>query len=47
VVVGQFCCKKSDENSRELEIEIRYIVKASEGEAPEEQDVVVQIFKVR
>ncbi|KAK7025560.1 hypothetical protein VNI00_015913 [Paramarasmius palmivorus] len=45
VIAGQFCCKKSEENSRELEIEIRYIVKASEEEASEEQDVVVQIFK--
>ncbi|ESK84801.1 protein arginine n-methyltransferase 3 [Moniliophthora roreri MCA 2997] len=47
VVLGQFVCKKNQTNSRELDVEIRYTVKASEAEEAKDQDVVVQIFKVR
>ena len=45
VVQGVFKCRKSDDNSRELDVEIHYSVKESAEEEPEE--VVVQTFKVR
>ncbi|KDQ49228.1 hypothetical protein JAAARDRAFT_43018, partial [Jaapia argillacea MUCL 33604] len=45
VVAGTFHCKKSDTNSRELDVEIHYTVKSEEGDAP--GDVIIQIYKVR
>ncbi|CAL1713691.1 unnamed protein product [Somion occarium] len=44
IVQGTFICKKSDDNSRELDVEIHYTVKY-EGEEPSE--AIVQVFKVR
>ncbi|KAF9231844.1 hypothetical protein BU15DRAFT_81915 [Melanogaster broomeanus] len=44
VVSGTFYCKKSDENSRELDVEIHYSVKKGAEPAG---DVVVQMYKVR
>ncbi|OCH89934.1 S-adenosyl-L-methionine-dependent methyltransferase [Obba rivulosa] len=46
VVQGTFTCRKSDENSRELDVEIHYVVKESADQEPE-GEAVVQIFKVR
>ena len=45
VVEGVFKCRKSEDNSRELDVEIHYSVKMSAEEEPDE--VVVQTFKVR
>lgn len=45
VVSGTFYCKKSEGNSRELDVEIHYSVRKSEDAPPSE--VVVQIYKVR
>ncbi|KAI0292194.1 S-adenosyl-L-methionine-dependent methyltransferase [Multifurca ochricompacta] len=49
IVAGTFHCRKRENNSRELDVEVHYTVKSgasSEGiETP--GDVVVQIFKVR
>ncbi|EPQ54848.1 protein arginine N-methyltransferase [Gloeophyllum trabeum ATCC 11539] len=45
VVSGTFHCRKSEGNSRELDVEIHYTVK-NEGDK-EPGDVVVQMFKVR
>ncbi|KAI0045880.1 S-adenosyl-L-methionine-dependent methyltransferase [Auriscalpium vulgare] len=46
VVEGIFHCKKSDENSRELDVEVHYSVKENvDAEMPGER--IVQIFKVR
>ncbi|KAI0770721.1 protein arginine N-methyltransferase [Fomes fomentarius] len=45
VVEGTFKCKKSQDNSRELDVEIHYTVKEPEESAP--SDVFVQIYKVR
>ncbi|KAI0265674.1 S-adenosyl-L-methionine-dependent methyltransferase [Gloeopeniophorella convolvens] len=50
VVVGMFHCRKSETNSRELDIEVHYSVKPSAGSdsgAETPGDVVVQIYKVR
>ncbi|KAJ8081154.1 hypothetical protein PM082_017997 [Marasmius tenuissimus] len=49
VVLGQFCCRKSESNSRELDVEIRYTVKDGEGAdaATTRDDVIVQMYKVR
>ncbi|KAJ7595054.1 S-adenosyl-L-methionine-dependent methyltransferase [Mycena floridula] len=44
IVQGTFHCRKSETNSRELDIEIHYSMR-KEGEKP--GDVVVQMFKVR
>ncbi|KAF9232315.1 S-adenosyl-L-methionine-dependent methyltransferase [Melanogaster broomeanus] len=44
VVSGTFYCKKSEENSRELDVEIHYSVKKGAEPAG---DVVVQMYKVR
>lgn len=46
VVVGSFHCRKSDTNSRELEVEIHYALKES-ADASAVGDVVVQMYKVR
>jgi type I protein arginine methyltransferase len=46
VVQGMFKCRKSDDNSRELDVEIHYTVKSG-GENEQPSDVVVQTFKVR
>ncbi|CCM05740.1 uncharacterized protein FIBRA_07972 [Fibroporia radiculosa] len=46
VVSGTFKCRKSKDNSRELDVEIYYVTKESAEAAPE-GDAVVQIFKVR
>lgn len=46
VVSGTFHCKKSEDNSRELDVEIHYTTKAS-ADAEASGDIVVQIFKVR
>ncbi|KAF8837755.1 S-adenosyl-L-methionine-dependent methyltransferase [Paxillus ammoniavirescens] len=45
VVSGTFYCKKSEGNSRELDVEIHYSVR-KDAEAPA-GDVVVQMYKVR
>ncbi|KAL0577118.1 hypothetical protein V5O48_004871 [Marasmius crinis-equi] len=49
VVLGQFCCRKSDSNSRELDVEIRYTVKDGENvnATTSRDDVIVQMYKVR
>ncbi|GJE92599.1 methyltransferase domain-containing protein [Phanerochaete sordida] len=44
-VEGVFMCRKSADNTRELDVEIHYRVSAGEGEKPGE--VVVQTYKVR
>ncbi|KAK7462145.1 hypothetical protein VKT23_007748 [Stygiomarasmius scandens] len=53
-VSGKFICRKSDDNSRELEVEIHYSVrppggvKQDQGEEEDNaEDVIVQVFKVR
>ncbi|KAG8214938.1 S-adenosyl-L-methionine-dependent methyltransferase [Butyriboletus roseoflavus] len=45
IVSGTFYCKKSEGNSRELDIEIHYSVRKG-GDAPT-SEVVVQMYKVR
>ncbi|KAI0693848.1 protein arginine N-methyltransferase [Cerioporus squamosus] len=45
VVEGTFKCKKSSENSRELDVEIHYTVKDPEDTST--PDVFVQLYKVR
>ncbi|KAF8272591.1 S-adenosyl-L-methionine-dependent methyltransferase [Lactarius quietus] len=50
IVTGMFHCRKSTTNSRELDVEIHYAVKAganSEAGSETPADVVVQIYKVR
>ncbi|KIJ59063.1 hypothetical protein HYDPIDRAFT_101466 [Hydnomerulius pinastri MD-312] len=46
VVSGMFYCKKSEGNSRELDVEIHYSVRKS-AESTSVGDMVVQIYKVR
>ncbi|KAI0072207.1 S-adenosyl-L-methionine-dependent methyltransferase [Panus rudis PR-1116 ss-1] len=46
VVQGTFKCRKSEDNSRELDVEIHYTVK-DEGEDAVASQAVVQVFKVR
>ncbi|OSX57198.1 hypothetical protein POSPLADRAFT_1067922 [Postia placenta MAD-698-R-SB12] len=46
IVQGTFKCHKSPDNSRELDVEIHYVVKDPSEEVTA-KDVVVQIFKVR
>lgn len=46
VVKGIFKCKKSPDNSRELDVEIHYSVKES-PDAPDPTEVIVQAYKVR
>ncbi|KZT63364.1 S-adenosyl-L-methionine-dependent methyltransferase [Daedalea quercina L-15889] len=46
VVQGTFKCRKSSDNSRELDVEIHYTVKDPDVEEAPSQ-VVVQLFKVR
>ena len=45
IVQGTFICHKSDSNTRELDVEIHYVVRDPTGEAI--GDAVVQIFKLR
>jgi hypothetical protein len=45
VVVGTFKCRKSETNSRELDVEIHYSVKLDEQTSPSE--TIVQMYKVR
>ncbi|KAF9646710.1 protein arginine N-methyltransferase [Thelephora ganbajun] len=45
IVIGTFSCRKSDENSRELDIEIRYSVKGDDVNPP--GDLIIQMYKVR
>jgi len=45
IVTGTFSCRKADENSRELDIEIRYSVKNDEASPP--GDLIVEMYKVR
>lgn len=45
VVQGVFKCRKSEDNSRELDVEIHYSVRESAEEPA--GDVIVQTFKVR
>ncbi|KAF9068611.1 S-adenosyl-L-methionine-dependent methyltransferase [Rhodocollybia butyracea] len=45
-VQGHFHCRKSDSNSRELDVEIHYTIHDVEGKNVS-PDVVVQMFKVR
>jgi protein arginine N-methyltransferase 3 len=46
IVAGTFYCKKSDTNSRELDVEIHYCSRQNAG-TTEVGDTVVQIYKVR
>ena len=46
IVAGTFHCRKSETNSRELDVEIHYWVKENEGASPS-GDIVVQIYRVR
>jgi len=46
VVAGMFHCRKSEMNSRELDVEIHYSVREN-ADAPASGDVVVQMYKVR
>ncbi|KAE9402260.1 S-adenosyl-L-methionine-dependent methyltransferase [Gymnopus androsaceus JB14] len=46
VVQGHFHCRKSDSNSRELDVEIHYTVQDAEGKNIN-PDIVVHMFKVR
>jgi len=41
-----FHCRKSEMNSRELDVEIHYSVREN-ADAPASGDVVVQMYKVR
>ncbi|KAI0365345.1 protein arginine N-methyltransferase [Pilatotrama ljubarskyi] len=45
VVEGLFKCRKSDDNSRELDVEIHYRVREPEETSP--GDLIVQLYKVR
>ncbi|KAI0060468.1 S-adenosyl-L-methionine-dependent methyltransferase [Artomyces pyxidatus] len=46
VVAGTFHCRKSEDNSRELDVEVHYSVRESlDADAP--ADLLVQIYKVR
>jgi len=45
IVSGTFSCRKSDGNSRELDVEIRYSVKRDE--ASPSGDLIIQMYKVR
>ncbi|KZT35410.1 S-adenosyl-L-methionine-dependent methyltransferase, partial [Sistotremastrum suecicum HHB10207 ss-3] len=45
VVEGTFSCRKSEDNSRELDVEIRYSVKPPGAEKA--GDTIIQIYKVR
>lgn len=45
VVQGVLKCRKSEDNSRELDVEIHYAVR--EADATELGDAVIQTFKVR
>ncbi|KAF8158442.1 arginine N-methyltransferase 3 [Crassisporium funariophilum] len=45
IVTGTFRCRKSETNSRELDVEIHYSVVEGEGASP--SDTVVQMYKVR
>ncbi|KAJ3735931.1 S-adenosyl-L-methionine-dependent methyltransferase [Lentinula guzmanii] len=46
VVHGHFHCRKSDSNSRELDVEVHYTVQ-DVGNQDESQDVVVAMFKIQ
>jgi protein arginine N-methyltransferase 3 len=46
IVTGTFYCKKSDTNSRELDVEIHYSSRQNAGTTTV-GDTVVQIYKVR
>jgi protein arginine N-methyltransferase 3 len=46
IVAGTFYCKKSDTNSRELDVEIHYSSRENAG-SKEVGDTVVQIYQVR
>ncbi|GJJ15438.1 hypothetical protein Clacol_009716 [Clathrus columnatus] len=45
IISGTLYCRKREDNSRELDIEIHYCVLEKEGAQP--QDMTVQIYKVR
>ena len=46
-VVGTFYCRKSLENSREIDVEIHYHVEPEDGKMEERPPTTVQLFKVR
>ena len=48
-VSGTFHCRKSIDNSRELDVEIHYVVKRldREGNLKDDTPMVIQSFKVR
>jgi len=46
IVQGTFKCKKSEDNTRELDVEIHYTVK-DDSTGAEPSEVVVQLYKVR
>lgn len=43
-MTGSFSCRKGDENSRELNVEIHYTL---EGEKEEKEETVVEMYHVR
>ena len=47
IVTGTFHCKKSETNSRELDVEIHYLVKKPNGDHAGLGNVTVQMYKVR
>ena len=53
VVSGTFHCRKSEENSRELDVEIHYVVRDISGTDDETEGgveaspMIIQSFKVR
>lgn len=49
VVSGTFHCRKSADNSRELDVEIHYVVRNADSDNTEaaESPMIVQSYKVR
>ena len=49
VVSGTFHCRKSADNSRELDVEIHYVVRNADSDSAEaaESPMIVQSYKVR
>ena len=48
IVAGTFHCKKSETNSRELDVEIHYSVKKPDSSyVMSSGDITVQMYKVR
>ena len=45
IVTGTFSCRKNDENSRELDVEVRYSVQDDKASSP--GALIVEMYKVR